>query len=271
MRRVFGPRTVVEAAFLVAVPIVTAALSSGGWQTIVAASAVGYLIIVLVEATLGRRTTPGRSRIRIPARSALVKRTRSRASAEPGATAVLPVVEESGLVEAAAVPVVEPPSEPATIEPEPEPERKPEPEPEPEPVTVAPEPAFTATTPTEHVRVLRVEPDPEPEPVAARPQLTAVPEPEPEPEPEPAAVEPPAPPTTPPTVVPIGVGAGPRQWNLWDLERLTRENSGRDVAQDEERQFLLMYLREFADSAGLLPLDFDGLVRDSFGELVGAR
>ena len=43
------------------------------------------------------------------------------------------------------------------------------------------------------------------------------------------------------------------------------------MAQDEERQFLLMYLREFADSAGLLPLDFDGLVRDSFGELVGTR
>ena len=72
-------------------------------------------------------------------------------------------------------------------------------------------------------------------------------------------------------MVPIGVGAGPRQWNLWDLERLTREHSGADVAQDEERQFLLMYLREFADSAGLLPLDFDGLVRDSFGELVGTR
>ena len=40
---------------------------------------------------------------------------------------------------------------------------------------------------------------------------------------------------------------------------------------DEERQFLLMYLREFADSDGMLPIDFDNLVRDSFGELVGAR
>ena len=34
--------------------------------------------------------------------------------------------------------------------------------------------------------------------------------------------------------------------------------------------FLLMYLREFADADGLLPIDFDGLVRDSFGELVGS-
>jgi hypothetical protein len=120
------------------------------------------------------------------------------------------------------------------------------------------------------VRVLR--PEPAPEPVAARPQLTSVPElePEPEPEPEPTPVTP-APAPEPSTVVPIGVGAGPRQWNLWDLERLTREHAGGDVARDEERQFLLMYMREFADSSGLLPLDFDGLVRDSFGELVGSR
>ena len=63
----------------------------------------------------------------------------------------------------------------------------------------------------------------------------------------------------------------PRQWNLFELERLTRERAGGDVVQDEERQFLLMYLREFADADGQLPIDFDGLVRDSFGELVGAR
>jgi hypothetical protein len=113
------------------------------------------------------------------------------------------------------------------------------------------------------VRVLR--PERESEPVAVeRPPLVAVPEPEPAPEvvePVPAA----------PAVVPIGVGAGPRQWNLWDLERLTRDEAGADVVRDEERTFLLMYLREFADPDGLLPLDFDGLVRDSFGELVGTR
>ena len=32
-----------------------------------------------------------------------------------------------------------------------------------------------------------------------------------------------------------------------------------------------MYLREFAGPDGLLPVDFDGLVRDSFGDLVGVR
>jgi hypothetical protein len=90
---------------------------------------------------------------------------------------------------------------------------------------------------------------PTPEPVAAAP------------EPEPA----------PQTVVSIGVGPGPRQWNLWDLERLVREHAGHDEVRDEERSFLLIYLRDFAGPDGLLPIDFDGLVRDSFGDLVGAR
>jgi hypothetical protein len=91
------------------------------------------------------------------------------------------------------------------------------------------------------------------------------PPPEPPPVPEPVAEEP------PPVVVSIGVGASPREWNLWDLERLTREHAGEDEARDQERSFLLMYLRDFAGPDGLLPIDFDGLVRDSFGDLVGAR
>jgi hypothetical protein len=112
------------------------------------------------------------------------------------------------------------------------------------------------------------EPEPEPEPVRA---LHPVPDPEPEPEPElpPAAEEEQEPPE--PAVVPIGVSSAPRQWNLWDLERLTREHAGSDEARDEERSFLLIYLRDFAGPDGVLPVDFDGLVRDSFGELVGAR
>lgn len=271
MRRVFGPRTAVEAAFLVAVPVVAAALGAGMW-TIIAASAVAYLLIFVLEATLWREGArePGSSRIRIPSRTALVKSPEPAQLSEPESVLVV-----SGSVEGAAA--TPEPAEPASA-------------PEPVPAEVS-APSFTAVT-TEHVRVLRPEPAPEPvlepvaeqvlEPVAEhvleavpdpvpelvpeRPQLTAVPEPEPEPEPVAAA-----PPPEPSTVVPIGVGAGPRQWNLWDLERLTREHAGVDVAQDEERQFLLMYLREFADPAGLLPLDFDGLVRDSFGELVGTR
>ena len=59
-----------------------------------------------------------------------------------------------------------------------------------------------------------------------------------------------------------------RRWSLWDLERLVREHAGGDPVADEERNFLLLYLREFADADGLLPTDFDALVRDSFGSLV---
>jgi hypothetical protein len=163
------------------------------------------------------------------------------------------------------------------------------PEPPAAPPVSDPDPVPVARhEPNEHVRVVprtpaeqleappapppEPEPMPEPmlEPVAERVPLAAVPEPEPEPEPAPAPVAAASEPE-PQTVVPIGVSAMPRQWNLWDLERLTRESAGADAARDEERQFLLMYLREFADSAGLLPIDFDGLVRDSFGELVGTR
>jgi hypothetical protein len=246
MRRVFGPRTVVEAAFLVAVPVVAAALGSGMW-TIIAASAVAYLLIFVLEATLwreGRPTPAALSRLRLPSRNVVVKR----AEPEP---AVPPPVEPAETV------VVHRPAPPEPAAPEPQP---------------APAAAPAASS-SEHVRVLRrdpepvpepepePEPEPAPEPVAERPALAAVPELVPVAEPEPA----------PSTVVPIGVGAGPRQWNLWDLERLTREHSGPDPLQDEERQYLLMYLREFAEANGLLPIDFDALVRDSFGELVGAR
>jgi hypothetical protein len=254
MRRVFGPRTVVEAAFLVAVPVSAAALGAGMW-TIIAASAVAYLLIFVLEATLWREggPAPGRSRMRITPHTVNVRRPEPPPSQEPESVSV---VVEPGAVGSAEREVAPEPAaapEPANT---PEQASTPEQPSTPEPASA---PSFTAAAPSEHVRVLR----PEPEPVAERPPLAAVPEPEPAPVvPEPAPV--------PSTVVPIGVGAGPRQWSLWDLERLTRKHAGGDVAQDEERQFLLMYLREFADANGLLPVDFDGLVRDSFGELVGS-
>ena len=62
--------------------------------------------------------------------------------------------------------------------------------------------------------------------------------------------------------------SGARQWNVWDLEQLAREHAGGDPIADEERTFLLMYLRDFAGPDGLLPVDFDDLVRQSFGGLV---
>jgi hypothetical protein len=73
---------------------------------------------------------------------------------------------------------------------------------------------------------------------------------DPEPEPEPAAVD------------------APREWNLWELERGARDHTTDDVAKNEERAYLLIYLREFAGPDGTLPADFDGLIRDAFGDLV---
>lgn len=62
--------------------------------------------------------------------------------------------------------------------------------------------------------------------------------------------------------------AAPREWNLWELERVARDHTTDDVATNEERAYLLLYLREFAGSDGTLPADFDGLVRDAFGDLL---
>lgn len=80
---------------------------------------------------------------------------------------------------------------------------------------------------------------------------------EPEPEPEPFVAPPPvdeAPPE-------------PRKWNVWDLERGARERAG-ETAPDEERTALFVYLREFANTQGVLPVEFDGLVRESFADLI---
>jgi hypothetical protein len=64
------------------------------------------------------------------------------------------------------------------------------------------------------------------------------------------------------------VTAQPRRWNLWDLERLARDEAQRDPARYEEWSFLFVNLRHFATPDGSLPAEFDGLVRESFGELL---
>lgn len=105
----------------------------------------------------------------------------------------------------------------------------------------------------------------EPEPVTVRPEAVHAPEPpriaaaplQPEREHEPG-----------PAVAYRPADEAPREWNLWELERVARENATDDVAKNEERAYLLMYLREFAGSDGTLPADFDGLVRDAFGDLL---
>ena len=84
----------------------------------------------------------------------------------------------------------------------------------------------------------------------AEPAAPAPPEPEPVQE---------APPPTPPE----------REWNLWELERRARDYAG-DAARDEEWTALFVHLRLFADTEGQLPEKFDGLVRESFAELIQA-
>jgi outer membrane biosynthesis protein TonB len=128
-------------------------------------------------------------------------------------------------------------------------------------------PAFVATPPArvraQPLEEARPEPEPEREPEPAPspepPRIVAVPPPPPEPvpEPEPARV-----------VAFIPANEGPREWNLWELERAAREHATDDVVRNEERSYLLMYLREFAGPDGILPADFDGLVRDAFGDVL---
>jgi hypothetical protein len=60
-----------------------------------------------------------------------------------------------------------------------------------------------------------------------------------------------------------------REWNIWDLERRAREHAG-DVARDQEWAALFMHLRQFANADGVLPTQFDGLVRESFSRLIQA-
>jgi hypothetical protein len=60
-------------------------------------------------------------------------------------------------------------------------------------------------------------------------------------------------------------GGQPREWNIWNLERLAREQA----ADNDELGFIVTYLRDYASPEGLLPLNFDSLVRESFGDLLG--
>ena len=186
MKSLFGPRTVVEAAVIVAVPVIALEVGFHIWG-IALAGAVAYVLVVLVEFGFWYE---------------------ARRKPVPKVAAAMEIPVALAVVEAA---------------------------PNPEPVAAPPRVAPVPQPP----------PEPEPEPV---------PEPEPEPELPPAAA-----------VMPIG---GPRQWNVWDLERVAREHAGGDPIADEERTFLLSYLRDFAGPDGLLPVGFDDLVRQSFGGLV---
>jgi hypothetical protein len=159
--------------------------------------------------------------------------------------------------------IVAPPAPPVELEPEAVVEQEPEPELEPEPEP-EPEPELAETLPA----------TPEPEPPDAEPQqsrwgmrkrLRAVPTPPPEPVPVlDAASE-----AVEQRVVPLPQRSyTPRQWNLWDLERLVRATAREHPERRDEWAFLFVHLRQFANPDGVLPAEFDSLVRESFGEVL---
>lgn len=240
-------RFVLQALFLLAVAV-GAGLADLSVPAIVGVMLVAYLATVAVEwwaSRAGREAQPAEPALLEPEPATVVV---------PAPVPVAPVPVPVVIVEPEPEPAPEPEPEPEPeLEPEPEPEPAPEPEPEPE---VEPEPAPEP------------EPEPETEPAPA-PQLVAVPAPPPEPEPEPEPSREPEPEPTPVATLPLP--SQPRAWNLWELERLTRERAGEDPLRDEEWGYLLVYLREYASPDGVLPLDFDGLVRESFGDLVAGH
>jgi outer membrane biosynthesis protein TonB len=227
-------RFVLEAAFIVVVAAVCWAAQLT-WRGIVPAMAGAWLLVTLVE----RSATQDHSELR-EGKLGFLFRRRSRAAAEPAAAGRVPP----------------PPSHVTVHEPQATAEHPPMPTP-PEPVPPpAPEPGPPVP-----------EPEPTPEPGEPVPQLEVVPELPPEPEPEPEAAPEPVPAVA---YLQPRDGAGTREWNVWELERLARETEGRNFERDQELAFLLVELRQFANADGRLAASFDPLVRESFGDLLYA-
>ena len=156
-------------------------------------------------------------------------------------------------------PPAEPPPHVERIEVEPvavealPPEPEPEPEPESEPtVSERSARAILASGPPP----LPPEPAKEAKPKPARRRLV---------ERRPTRPPPPPPPAPEPEPEPV-VQAAPREWNLWDLQRAAR--SAPEDERQEEWNAILIHLREFANADGDLPIEFDGLVRESFGDVL---
>jgi hypothetical protein len=162
-------------------------------------------------------------------------------------------------------PAPEPTPSPEPPPPPPEPEPQPEPPPEPEPEPTPPAPVAEEETPI---------PPPVPEAVAPsrRPRrfrLRSVPTERPQAEPEPEPVAATAPPAESSLVVEFRPRTTvPREWNLWDLERLARQEAGDHPERRDEWSYLFLHLRQFAQADGSLPAEFDPLVRESFGGLL---
>jgi hypothetical protein len=111
-------------------------------------------------------------------------------------------------------------------------------------------------------------PQPPPSKRRLKPVQSAPSPPQPPTEPEPS-LPPPEPEPEVAPVVPLWVHSPqPREWNLWELERIARSQSRRDPERFEEWSYLFLHLRRFANADGMLPAEFDGLVRDYFGGLL---
>lgn len=181
--------------------------------------------------------------------------------------------------------------------PEPEPESVPKPEHDSEPAAgQLPEPAAEAPVSAaprgrrswlDGLRRRPVEPVPSNDTKSPAPEPPAEPQRDRDAEPEPAeraplrAVEPPVepPPAAPapakPDLAETSVvrlssrrAVEAREWNIWDLEAVAREESRADPSRRDEWSYLFLHLRQFADAQGTLPAEFDGLVRESFGDLL---
>lgn len=109
-------------------------------------------------------------------------------------------------------------------------------------------------------------PEPAPAPTPVEPPVI---EPPVEVSPEPPPVERRPPPPPEPLRAPPPPPGPPREWNIWDLERRARQQTG-NALRSEEWAALFMHLRQFANADGVLPLQFDDLVRESFSELIQA-
>lgn len=164
------------------------------------------------------------------------------------------VVDEGIEEESRAEP--EPPPVEAEIGPTPVAEAEPEPEPE------------LAVSERSARAILASGPPPVREPPRPAPRVSE-PEPEPEPQPEPEPEPQPEPEPEPEVESEAGGGEPPREWSIWKLQRLIRDRP--DDARHEEWAALVHSLRDFARADGTLPVEFDELVRDSFGPILASE
>jgi hypothetical protein len=182
-------------------------------------------------------------------------------------------VEEAPPIPESLSPEQEPEPQPvAEADPQPVPEPQPEPPPEPEPAPepdLEPEPEPAPPEPVAHEETVVTQPVPEA--IARRPRrfrLRSVQTEQQQSQPEPVAAAAPQPAEAPSVVEFRPRTTVPREWNLWDLERIAREEASDHPERREEWSYLFLHLRQFAHADGSLPADFDPLVRESFGGLL---